>query len=77
MLATLVHSNHISLPMLMGTHSPAAYLQLQVVWVYIVNHQSVANVSASILSFTHTGKLTVFKSIFTLLDVYCSQKRLQ
>ncbi|NOI05170.1 hypothetical protein, partial [Vibrio anguillarum] len=24
-----------SLPMLMGTHSLAAYLQLQVVWVYI------------------------------------------
>ncbi|CSD94181.1 Uncharacterised protein [Vibrio cholerae] len=32
-LATFVHPKSHSLSMLMGTHSLAAYLQLQVVWV--------------------------------------------
>ncbi|EGR1070806.1 RNA polymerase subunit sigma-70 [Vibrio cholerae] len=32
-LATFVLPNHIVYPMLMGIHSLAAYLQLQVVWV--------------------------------------------
>ncbi|MGT8838353.1 RNA polymerase subunit sigma-70 [Vibrio cholerae] len=37
-LATFVHSNHIVYLLLMGTHSLAAYLQLQVVWVYCIDY---------------------------------------
>ncbi|MGL4418373.1 MAG: hypothetical protein ACRCT0_13245 [Plesiomonas shigelloides] len=33
-LAAFVHPQSHSLPMLMGVHSLAAYLKLQVVWVY-------------------------------------------
>ncbi|EGR1041616.1 RNA polymerase subunit sigma-70 [Vibrio cholerae] len=32
-LDAFVHPNHIALSMLMGIHSFAAHLQLQVVWV--------------------------------------------